>query len=1239
MTMTSFDPNKLTTLLLAAPAQPDELAGMLSAVGFANAAAAASSLRRLAAEHPPAPPFAKGDVDPRFVLNLVQQLSTAAHPDRALISFERFVQNCESPAALYKTLTAEPRTLEILILIFAGSQYLTEILLRHPQDLDQLRDQKKLTHAKNRLQFYREAMDAADATSAYEDKLNCLRIYQKRELLRIGACDLIGLGGFQFITTQLSQLANGLIQTALDIVSAELGLKSAGFAVLALGKLGGRELNYSSDIDLLFLAKSADEVHQRLGQKLIDALNRPTVEGFLYRVDMRLRPWGRGGKLAPGLSEHLSYLKTSGRAWEKQALLKSRLIAGDELIGLDFLQEVRPLIFDQSPDEVREAIRSAKSEIEKGLKKKGKDWGEVKSGKGSIRDVEFATQYLQLVHGSQHPEIRSRNTLDGLARLLAANILSANDYRVLADGYTFLRTVEHHLQIMNNQQTHQLPTDQRELSYLARRMGFEGDDLHRLFVERYQQHSAAIRAVYQRLVETASTTESPKTVARPAVADNLLSQMDASYTSLFGEDQIRRHVEMAERLSEKNLVEVEVNEVGPQKWQITIVGYDYVGELSLICGLLFVYGFNIEDGQIFSYEPSPEPSNRKRATHTSFQRRRTIARKSRRRIVDVLTVTSSNENVASQLRNDYRRELSELVAQLQAKQHRDVQGKLAKRVAMAIGSKQVRPEALLPVEIDIDNTGSKDYTVIRIDAPDTIGFLYELTNALALNGVNIGRVAVTSIGNRVHDTLFVTNLSGNKIIDAEQQQQLRAATVLVKHFTHLLPNMPNPESALLHFHEFVAQLFEREDWAKEIASIERPDVLEALARLLGVSDFLWEDFLRMQHANLFPVVENVQSLDQAKTKSQLQRELWTKLENVEEAQLQRDILNAFKDREMFRIDMRFIQKLIPEFWLFSSELTHLGEVVVETAYQLNCQNLTKQYGAPRLDDGRPCAMSVCALGKFGGREIGFASDIELMFFYEGGGTTSGPQSITNAELVAKLAQEVRQSIRAKRAGIFEIDLRLRPYGKSSSLGVTLDAFRRYFSADGPAWNYERQTLVKLRPIAGDPDFGRRIVALRDECVYGGSASATFDVGAMRALRERQVRQLVKGGTVNAKFSPGALVDVEYLIQALQIMHGYAHPELRATNTTDALTGLIRTGILSTQNYVKLRDALDFLRDIIQGLRVVRGNAKDLTVPALGTDEFSYLARRLGYEPDHARLLDDLNKHTGIVQDLSQQVLG
>ena len=203
------------------------------------------------------------------------------------------------------------------------------------------------------------------------------------------------------------------------------------------------------------------------------------------------------------------------------------------------------------------------------------------------------------------------------------------------------------------------------------------------------------------------------------------------------------------------------------------------------------------------------------------------------------------------------------------------------------------------------------------------------------------------------------------------------------------------------------------------------------------------------------------------------------------------------------------------------------------------------------------------------------------------------------------------------------------------MAVSLDSFRRYYAPEGAAWAYERQALVKLRPIAGDARLAEHILRLRDEFVFNGEP---FDVTAMRAMRERQVRHLVTGGTFNAKFSPGGLVDVEYLVQSLQINHGAQNPSLRLTNIRAAMAALAAAGILSEQDYGKLRKAHTFLRWLIDSLRVVRGSAKDVTIPPDGSEEFAYLARRLRYGSDTDRLREDLSRYIADVQELCVRLL-
>jgi glutamate-ammonia-ligase adenylyltransferase len=310
--------------------------------------------------------------------------------------------------------------------------------------------------------------------------------------------------------------------------------------------------------------------------------------------------------------------------------------------------------------------------------------------------------------------------------------------------------------------------------------------------------------------------------------------------------------------------------------------------------------------------------------------------------------------------------------------------------------------------------------------------------------------------------------------------------------------------------------------------------------------------------------------------------------------------------------------------------------VVNAVVHLAGEDLRSVYGEPLLAEGGPARMAVLALGKFGGCELGFASDIELMFVYEGNGQTAGPLRISTSEYYEKLVQSFTRAITARREGIFEIDLQLRPYGKAGSLAVPLESFRRYFGPGGPAWPYERRALGKPRPVAGDAGLGDLVAGLRDEYVYTGQP---FDVTAMRAMRERQVRHLVRGGTFNPKYSPGGLVDVEYLVQGLQISHGASDPNLRSTNTREALAALAEAGILNGEDYTHLRKAHTFLRWLIDSLRVASGNAKDLLTPPQGSEAFAFLARRLRYGGDTARLREDLSAHAGRVQEINRRLLG
>ncbi|MDF1513867.1 MAG: glutamine synthetase adenylyltransferase, partial [Anaerolineae bacterium] len=1197
----------------------EEVQRWLNSVGIMDWRNTHQRLLRMAQDYNIRPTLAL--VLPYLMVNLEQ----VANPDAVIIYLERLLNQSSKPQATVEILAENPRAIDILVRLFTSSQFLTEILLHHPEYFTQLVTLPQISVWKSKKQLAEELSllmeNSPDKTP--DAQVDYLRQFQRQEFLRIGVCDLLELFDLAAVTAQLAYLADSLVSASLKLAAALTSCTTQGFAVLAMGKLGGAELNYSSDIDLLFVARTNAEAYRTMGEKLIDILTRVTKEGFLYRVDMRLRPWGKSGPLITTHRGFLTYHLSHARLWEKQALLKARVIAGDIAAGNELLEIIEPQLYAMDSAALRTHVFNMKQQTESLLQQRGQAWGEVKLGEGSIRDIEFVIQYLQMVHGRTHPDVRSTNTLDALDRLRSLKFLRPYEYRILREGYVFLRTVEHHLQMMHYHQTHSLPDNPTAMSHLARRLGFSGKDSAQLFMNRYSQHREAVRTLYLHHLRGDVMESINKDLTTHNRAAHI-TRMDASYTTVFSQDEINMHTHMAALLDSSNLVETHITAREGNTWIITVVAFDYPGELSLICGLLFVHGFSIEQGHVYTYESLEREGMR-------------AGKPERKKIVDTFTVHSVTGRHDPEIWQRYNIELQSLLQLMNDGQPQQARGSLAKRVGAAL---QVLPEmttTLYPIEIEIDNQSTENYTELRISSQDTVGFLYEFTNALALNRIYISRMHVHSEGDSVQDVLYVTDARGQKITSPGKIRELRAATVMTKHFTHLLPHTPNPESAMIHFSEFVSQLFRQPNWPDEIASLENPDVLNGLARLLGLSEFLWDDFLRMQHANLFPVVRDVDALDTMKTKTELQAELESDLAHVHpgpqaSAQINswREAINAFKDREMFRIDMRHILGHTKEFDEFSEELTALAEVIVNATFHLCHEDLRAVYGSPLLEDGTISEMSVCALGKFGGRELGFASDIELMFIYSGNGKTSGPTIITTAEFYEKLVQLFVQAIEAKREGVFEIDLRLRPYGKSGSMAVSLEGYKRYFIPGGPAWAFERQALVKLRPVAGNTQLGNEIGTLRDGYIYAG---IPFDITAMRAMRERQLRHLVAGGTFNAKYSPGGLVDIEYLVQAMQITHGHKLRTLRQTNIREAMHALADAGLLSEKSYDQLRKAHTFLRWLIDGLRMVRGNAKDLTVPLDDEEALTFLAQRMRYGKDVAKLRGDLTLYTSAVLKL------
>jgi glutamate-ammonia-ligase adenylyltransferase len=436
---------------------------------------------------------------------LSRLLPRCPDPDMALNNLERFLTNPAAIGQVPVLLENRARVLEILLQLFGTSQSFSDLLCLNPDSLDMLR--VPLRRSPNKEELGAQLQTEVDA--AYEDSavLRAFRRFRQRQMLRIGVNDIIRDRPLEEITRDIAHVADVAIEVALTMslrqVSKRFGRPHSdkgtpvSCVVLAFGKHGGEELNYSSDIDLMFVYSEEgstrgkritsignDEYYARVVGEVVRLLSSHTDRGFAFRVDLRLRPEGQRGPLARSLDSTLAYYDAMGRTWERQALIKVRPVAGDLALGQRFLHAIEQFVYRKylSFAEINE-IKAIKRRIEHKANQAsphpalpslggGKGWGEVKTGHGGIRDIEFTIQFLQLLNGGDLPQVRQRNTLLALSALERVGCLTDQEYRVLDDAYRFLRKVEHRLQLLFDLQTHRLPEGEDELRKLALRMGY-----------------------------------------------------------------------------------------------------------------------------------------------------------------------------------------------------------------------------------------------------------------------------------------------------------------------------------------------------------------------------------------------------------------------------------------------------------------------------------------------------------------------------------------------------------------------------------------------------------------------------------------------------------------------------------------------------------------------------------------------------------------------------------------------
>ena len=344
-----------------------------------------------------------------------------------------------------------------------------------------------------------------------------LRLFKYLKLFEITWQDIHGGIAYSEILKSLSLLADNIINKALELVVNEhkKTTEATGtipFCILAMGKLGANELNYSSDVDLIFVCANEKDVYGDIHdyqkkvvsyiRKISNLLEETTEDGFLYRVDLRLRPLGRSGPLILSVDNTEQYYEASTEAWERFAWLRARVLAGNRSLGLDLLERLQPFIFHQtlSSDDLQRFLKIKNDMASARLKT---DYWNVKLGEGGIRDIEFFIQVLQIVNAYQHPELKSTNTLSVLTGLVNADFLSQAEGEEIRKSYLFLRRLENRLQIIDERQTHELPDNDKDRVKIARSLGHiyhDSDDILEKFNQELSQHRKIAKSCFERIL-------------------------------------------------------------------------------------------------------------------------------------------------------------------------------------------------------------------------------------------------------------------------------------------------------------------------------------------------------------------------------------------------------------------------------------------------------------------------------------------------------------------------------------------------------------------------------------------------------------------------------------------------------------------------------------------------------------------------------------------------------------------
>jgi len=512
-------------VLLSTEMTDEEAAGMLARLGFKDAEAAAVHLHRLRG----GPSFVQMGSRARVIFKklapvFLTRVIGSPDPDRALSYLERFISSVGARTSFYSLLFENRKVLDELIRLFGTSEFLSRTLVEQPGSLEQLLSRDMAAPYRGRSEIFCEFTEAVAGEDDYEERLELLRRLKSQEIFRIGVNDIAGAVSQRSVSAQISFVAEACLEAAVRIARDELekkhGTPEGEFCVLGLGKLGGQEMIYGSDLDILFVYSGAQgeartsgerpitdhEFFVKLGQRIISVLTLRTRGGFVFNVDARLRPSGRA--LVVSLPSLLEYHMAETSIWERQALTKARFVAGDAAFGNEAARQLCQTLYSGSKaltvEDVDEMYR-IRMRMEEEIARETDQRYNIKAGSGGVVDIEFLVQALQLRWGAEKKGLRTPQTVKALLRLSREGLIEKDEYSFLKEAYLFLRLLELRQRIVNDRPEGDLIKGAPELAALARRVGYTGPDGDEELLADYKKYAGKIRTIYLKVLGSLKT--------------------------------------------------------------------------------------------------------------------------------------------------------------------------------------------------------------------------------------------------------------------------------------------------------------------------------------------------------------------------------------------------------------------------------------------------------------------------------------------------------------------------------------------------------------------------------------------------------------------------------------------------------------------------------------------------------------------------------------------------------------